>query len=336
MKKLLCILCVVVLVAVSCIALVACNLNTNKEVVTEQTATIIDDNGNNIANTTAMFPKRMIFASAAMPRVTSANTPIASTTLSVSVTPSNATNQKVTWNVAFVNPTSAWANGKTATNYVTVTPTDTNGLTAKVECIAAFGEQIKITVTSQDNPNATANCVLDFVKRLNSVSCNVSAGSKLAFNTTQNLTYTLNYSDGTITGTFTAKSIVLTLDNAVFTACKNAVTSSNFVFSTTSTTTGKITQSNLSTTISMEDCTRWLNYTGGNPGQGREQWQAAFYNYVSQNPNKTHAYIDMEYDYTYQGKAAVSSSVRIPIGFTLSSIAVNVNSITLDSATQVL
>ena len=50
--------------------------------------------------------------------------PLAETayTLTATITPSNATIQDVDWSVSFVNNSSAWATGKTVTDYVPVTP----------------------------------------------------------------------------------------------------------------------------------------------------------------------------------------------------------------------
>lgn len=78
------------------------------------------------------------------------------------ITPDDAANKAVDWNVAFVNASSAWASGKTATDYITAEPTTDGALTATVTCKAAFGEQIKITVTSRDNPEASASCTVDY------------------------------------------------------------------------------------------------------------------------------------------------------------------------------
>lgn len=78
------------------------------------------------------------------------------------ITPDDAANKAVDWNVAFVNASSAWANGKAATDYITAEPTTDGALTATVTCKAAFGEQIKITVTSRDNPDASASCTVDY------------------------------------------------------------------------------------------------------------------------------------------------------------------------------
>lgn len=90
--------------------------------------------------------------------------------LTATITPSDATDKTVDWSVSFVNPSSTWATGKTVTDYVTVTPTNEGALTANVECKAAFGAQIKVTVTSRDNAEATAECVVDYVKRVTGIS----------------------------------------------------------------------------------------------------------------------------------------------------------------------
>ena len=71
-------------------------------------------------------------------------------TLTATITPSDAGNKAVDWTVAFKNGSSTWATGKTVTDYVTVTPTSEGSLTARVECKAAFGSQIVVTVTSRE------------------------------------------------------------------------------------------------------------------------------------------------------------------------------------------
>ena len=78
------------------------------------------------------------------------------------ITPDDAANKAVDWTVAFVNASSNWASGKTATDYITAEPTTDGALTATVTCKAAFGEQIKITVTSRDNSDASASCTVDY------------------------------------------------------------------------------------------------------------------------------------------------------------------------------
>ena len=86
--------------------------------------------------------------------------------VTASVQPSDALNKEVDWSIAWANASSAWAKGKTVTDYVTVTPTSNGALTANVECKQAFGEQIKVTVTSRENANATASCMVDYAQRV--------------------------------------------------------------------------------------------------------------------------------------------------------------------------
>ena len=96
--------------------------------------------------------------------------------LTATITPDNASDKTVDWSVAFVNPASEWATGKTVTDYVTVTPTSDGALTANVECLQAFGEQIKVTVTSRNNADATATCLVDYAERVSGYTLTLSNG----------------------------------------------------------------------------------------------------------------------------------------------------------------
>lgn len=89
-------------------------------------------------------------------------------TLTAAITPSDANNQLVDWGIAWKNSSSAWANGKTVTDYVTVTTATDGALTANISCLQAFGEQVIITCTSRDNPNANATCTVDYAQKLTS------------------------------------------------------------------------------------------------------------------------------------------------------------------------
>ena len=89
--------------------------------------------------------------------------------LTATVTPENATNKAVDWAVSFVNPSGEWATGKTVTDYVTVTPTADGALTANVECVKDFGEQVRVTVTSRDNTSVKATATVNYTQKLQSV-----------------------------------------------------------------------------------------------------------------------------------------------------------------------
>lgn len=86
-------------------------------------------------------------------------------TVTATIQPSDALNKAVDWSVAWANASSAWADGKTVTDYVTVTPTADGALTATAECLQAFGEQIIITATSRDNSSAKGTCTVDYSQR---------------------------------------------------------------------------------------------------------------------------------------------------------------------------
>lgn len=143
--------------------------------------------------------------------------PLAETayTLTASIEPIDATNQEVDWSVSFVNASSAWATGKTVTDYVTVTPTEDGAKTATVQNLGAFGEQIKVTVTSRDNSEATAECTVDYVKRLTSATVSIGGGTSIICSsegTKYNVSLNETYSDGTIESstTITGATIELT------------------------------------------------------------------------------------------------------------------------------
>ena len=104
--------------------------------------------------------------------------------LTATITPANATNQKVDWAVEWVNPSSTWANGKTVTDYVTVTPTSDGALTANVECLQAFGEQVKVTVTSRQNTEASATATVDYAKRITAINRSKTSGGSVIFSMT--------------------------------------------------------------------------------------------------------------------------------------------------------
>ena len=79
------------------------------------------------------------------------------------------------------------------TDYVTVTPTSDGALTANVECLQAFGEQVKVTCTSRQNTKASASSMVDYARHITSGTMNylgdktgnvniTSAGSEFTYN----------------------------------------------------------------------------------------------------------------------------------------------------------
>lgn len=86
-------------------------------------------------------------------------------TLTATITPENATNKKIDWSVAWSDASASWANGKTVTDYVTVTPTSDGALTANVACLQEFAAKIKVVASSRENAEITAECTVDYAQR---------------------------------------------------------------------------------------------------------------------------------------------------------------------------
>lgn len=148
-------------VAASACALAACN-NTTAEISGVQIAT--DDNGDPMyGGGSYVMPKGMAFSASAS---TTADTDT-SVTLTALYEPAGTTNQQTNWSVSFSNPSSAWATGKTVTDYVTVTSTGVN--TAEVTCLQAFGERIIVTATSAVDSSVSATTTVDFEKKFEDV-----------------------------------------------------------------------------------------------------------------------------------------------------------------------
>ncbi len=129
----------------------------------------------------------------AVPAVAAANEE-QSYNLTAYVLPDNADDRRVEWSVAWKDSNSVWAIGKTVTDYVTVTPSESNGLNAKVACLQAFGEQVIVTVASLDNIEATATCQVDYVQRITGFTFNMPSVTS----TTTSFTYETEYSAYTI------------------------------------------------------------------------------------------------------------------------------------------
>ena len=135
--------------------------------------TVIDGDGNEMnGDTVYNMPSNMVFR----PALRGA-TPATSVTIKAVIEPLDATNQLVDWTIAFADPASEWASGKTLSDYVTIT--DTSELTTTVTFKQAFGEQIIITVTSQDNPEYTDTCTVDCSQKLGSAYVTYAAGAGL-------------------------------------------------------------------------------------------------------------------------------------------------------------
>lgn len=96
-----------------------------------------------------------------------------SQTIVATITPASATKKDLSWSVAFKNPSSTWANGKTVTDYVSISPSSSDDKICTVTCAQAFGEQIIVTCKSVDYPGIYATATVDYVRKLKGVSLTI-------------------------------------------------------------------------------------------------------------------------------------------------------------------
>ena len=147
---------------------------------TAQTDTVIGDQGE-ILNDGKIhaLPGNMLFSAGVRSFIDpESNSGAIEAIVSATVTPANANDKSVDWTLEFVNAESVWATGKDLSDYVTVTPQEDGAMVATVSCYQAFGEQIRLTVTSRDNPDAKATCLIDFKQQLTGMEITLSQEGK--------------------------------------------------------------------------------------------------------------------------------------------------------------
>ena len=131
-------------------------------------------------------------------------------TLTATITPSDAANHGVDWTLAWSNPSSTWASGKTVTDYVTVATSGSSSKIATVSCLQPFGTQIVITATSQDNPTVKATCTVDYAQKVTSAALNIG-NINVNFGGSTEIKYevcpTVNGAGGTINANVTTSSV---------------------------------------------------------------------------------------------------------------------------------
>lgn len=124
------------------------------------------------------------------------------------VEPADAINTSVTWLIGFVNPDSAWAGGKQAGDYVTMTEQESQDNAEHrilLQRIKGFAEQIKVTAQSDDNPEISASCLVDCLVKYNNLP-DVSGTAVIDLDgnisTSSVLINKENLSEGTVSGEF--------------------------------------------------------------------------------------------------------------------------------------
>lgn len=163
-----------------------------------------------------MLARGMKLMAAATPTAASGDSVTLNATVNADIT---TYNDNVLWECAFENPTSAWANGKTLSDYMSITVSeDTHSAT--FTCNAPFGEPIIVTAISEDNPECSATCQFDYVKRIASVTdfyinseptYGTSYKNYVRIGMTNTVTASVQYGVGTVTPNID----ILTMDVAL-------------------------------------------------------------------------------------------------------------------------
>lgn len=175
-----------------------------EQTVPEEGSGVTDGEGNELESGTSYeMPASMVYA---VPTAQS-TTASSGVTVTATVLPETAINKNVTWSLAFADASASWAQGKTVTDYVTVTADEENSREATVVCKQAFGEQIVLTAASVADPSKTATCTIDYAQSL--VSYTLSFGSVVCnFDGDTDVTMELDANAASIPGGLPEEEIV--------------------------------------------------------------------------------------------------------------------------------
>ncbi len=172
------------------------------------------------SDTVYPMPAKMMF------RTVSALSATASegVTVNATIKPDTAVNKNVTWQISWENPNEAFASGKNASDYISVTPIASGSSTATITCLQPFGSTIQVSVISESNPGVFATLTVDYEKRVENITAIATnedyyfSGTTLYFDDTANwknsekyLTHDWNFTYTYGTGSVDATEVVSTM-----------------------------------------------------------------------------------------------------------------------------
>lgn len=254
-------------------------------------------------------------------------------TLTATIEPADATNNKVDWSVKLKS-------GGDASEYVTIATETDGALTATLTCLNPFGEQIIVTCVSRDNSEAKATCTLDYIKRVNNVTLNVSGlgvtggmygPKRLISGKAISIGYTVTYGVGTLSGTFSGGVIQSSMVDGLKSACAGAVSASYVPAYSTTFVSANLTSSQTATcTVGDSFAFTSVSSLGNNKGK----WSSAFYNYVSANSSVALVTLSMPYTYSYAGhnQADKAGTASLSVSLEASSFLVAVDTVTVSES----
>lgn len=86
--------------------------------------------------------------------------------VTATVKPTDADDSELNWSVKFKDGATGWAQGKTVSDYVSVTSVSSDTKRVEVTCHKAFGAVIEVVATSKSTPEVTASCVCNYLERV--------------------------------------------------------------------------------------------------------------------------------------------------------------------------
>ena len=299
-----------------------------EEEQTEQTdhgSPVTDEEGNEIAsNAPIALPMAMTFRSAMS--LDGADAAYDSVTVKATIEPVGADVKSVEFTVSWENTSSAWASGKDVSDYLIVTQESENVTQAVIKCLRPFGEPINVTVkaTGIDSSSATADCTVDFAKRIESVNFSVKGDSAYELNSTV-MPWNIDFSNDAVNF----------YENIVY---SDYTVDDTFDFEVTvSANADVITQINQEMGLSIGAASQTLGYTDhytlngyswcmtpGSPSLPFEQFQKVKEWLVSHSDAKL-------FTFGYSATGTYSGySFEVPIRFNEGTVAISVTGVTLD------
>ena len=255
--------------------------------------------------------------------------PLAETagSLSVTVEPSNATYPEVDWSLAWSNPGSSWASGKTVTDYLTITPSSDGARTATWQCLQAFGEPIVITVTSRNNPEVSATKNAQYVKRITNFDIAFNA-SEFKWDAEYTLTSTPTYSDGTLQGTVALSNANIQLTEGFKSAIEDNMLPLQ-VDSITYKSPAEFSFSDNKFQFTEETpALTFISVSGGAIATAaRNQWNNYFIQEADTDEGAM-ATFTVDYTYTYEGETYSQGTATFDLTFNAENLVINVLELT--------
>lgn len=136
-------------------------------------------------------------------------------TVTATVEPETATDKTISYSMQFITTDGeeeypayvTWANGENPANYLTISQGSAGSAEAVLTVQTAFGAPIKVTATSNSNPDVSASFVVHYIQRMESVTASIAApnggAGVLAIGANTSFTLIPKFGVGTVRGDYT-------------------------------------------------------------------------------------------------------------------------------------